>query len=64
MDCSLACDCLLQDLAYAQVAEYLRPKNSLDYLGHQMLVLESDTKALQLLLGKRNVMFIHVFILQ
>ena len=54
--------CSLQDLAYAQVAEYLRPKDSLDYLGHQMHVLESDTKALQLLLGEKNAVFIHVFI--
>ena len=45
---------LLQDLAYAQVAEYLKPKDSLDYLTHQIHVLESDTKALQLLLGKRT----------
>ena len=64
MDCSCLCNCSLQDLAYAQVAEYLRPKDSLDYLGHQLHVLESDTKALQLLLGKSNMMFIHVFILQ
>ena len=45
---------LLQDLAYAQVAEYLKPKDSLDYLTHQIHVLESDTKALQLLLGRRT----------
>ena len=59
MDCSFVCGSLLQDLAYAQVAEYLKPKDSLDYLTHQMHVLENDTKALQLLLGKRNVVFIH-----
>ena len=46
---------LRQDLAYAQVAKYLKPKDSLDYLTHQMNVMESDTKALQVFLGKRHV---------
>lgn len=59
MDCSFVCGSLLQDLAYAQVAEYLKPKDSMDYLTHQVHVLENDTKALQLLLGKRTVVFIH-----
>ena len=56
--------CLLQDLAYAQVAEYLKPKDSLDYLTHQIHVLESDTKSLQLLLGKRTqCSCIYIFII-
>lgn len=48
-----------QDLAYAQVAQYLKPKDSLDYLTHQMNVMESGTKALQVFLGKKHAVCIN-----